>query len=141
MSNNIQWKESKLNYDELNRLSYQKIAQKEAGLNSVYNGQLAKARIGNGKKAKESGQLLKAAKKGGEAMRDSGKLAELRALPRKLPYTTTQIYSISKETKEKIKYKSQQEAARILNLPVGNINKVLTGERKSVGGYYFEYKN
>lgn len=141
MSNNIEWKKSKIDYDKLNELTYKKIAQKEAGLNSVYSGQLAKARIGNGKKAKESGQLLKAAIKGGEAVRDNGKLAEIRALPKKLPYTTTEIISINKETKKKLKYKSQHDAARILNLPVGNINKVLTGERKSVGGYYFEYKN
>lgn len=102
--------------------------------------QLSAARKGNGNKAKESGQLLKAAIKGGESVRDSGKLAKIRELPKKLPYTTTEIYSISKQTKTKIKYKSQHEASRILNVPVGNINKVLTGERKSVGGYYFEYK-
>jgi hypothetical protein len=140
MAKKIEWGNIPMKGEEYASLTIKQIAQKEAGLESYKSGQLAKVRKGNGIKAKESGQLLKAAIKGGESMRDSGKLDIIRALPKKLPYTTTEIYSINKETKNKIKYKSQHDASRILNLPIGNINKVLTGERKSVGGYYFEYK-
>lgn len=51
MTNKIQWKESKINYDELNKLTHHKLIQ-----------------IENGKLAKESGQLLEAAINGGKAV-------------------------------------------------------------------------
>ncbi len=53
MTNKIQWKESKINYDELNKLSHAQLM-----------------RIQNGKLAKESGQLLKAAVNGGKSVVD-----------------------------------------------------------------------
>ena len=37
-------------------------------------------------------------------------------------------------------YVSQGEASRVLNVPQANIWKVLVKQRKTAGGYYFEYK-
>ena len=41
-------------------------------------------------------------------------------------------------TNEEYIFESQNEAARQLNIHQANINKILKGERKTAGGYYFE---
>jgi hypothetical protein len=132
--------------NNLDKYSIKYLSQKEAGLESTKNGQLAKARKGNGIKAKESGQLALASKKGGESMRDSGKLAEIRALPKDLPYTTTPIIATNKKTGEETEFESQHDAARKLSkkgykVYVNNINHCLAGKRNSSGGFTFRYKN
>ena len=43
------------------------------------------------------------------------------------------------KTGEKIYFKGQQEASRILGIQQANIWKVLNGQRPSTCGYYFEY--
>lgn len=43
------------------------------------------------------------------------------------------------KTGEKIYFKGQQEASRILDIQQANIWKVLNGQRPSTCGYYFEY--
>lgn len=49
------------------------------------------------------------------------------------------ILAINIKTGEKIYFRGQSEAARILKLQQSNIWKVLNGERQSTCGYYFEY--
>lgn len=41
-------------------------------------------------------------------------------------------------TREKTNFRSQNEASRKLGIPQANIHKVVRGERRSAGGYYFK---
>lgn len=49
------------------------------------------------------------------------------------------IKAVNLQTGEERLFKGQQEAARILGIQQANIWKVLNGERRQAGGYYFEY--
>jgi hypothetical protein len=90
--------------------------------------------------AKQSGRLAKICVNGGLSVVKSGKLAYARSFIKNLPSTTTKIIAINLKTNEEIEFYSQHEASRALKLPVGNINKTLTGERKRAGQYKFIYK-
>jgi hypothetical protein len=86
VSNNIKWKESKINYDELSKLTHQQLM-----------------RIENGILAKESGQLRKAAINGGKAVIDKlNKKNKKTNHWRKLGDTKIGV-ARDKETKKKIK--------------------------------------
>lgn len=49
------------------------------------------------------------------------------------------ILAINLETDEEYEFRGQQEASRILKIQQSNIWKVLNGERRQAGGFYFEY--
>lgn len=49
------------------------------------------------------------------------------------------IWAVNLSTGEKKYFKGQGVASRILNIAQANIWKVLNGQRKQAGGYYFEY--
>lgn len=51
----------------------------------------------------------------------------------------TPVNVFDKQGNLKYKFESQGETARSLNIPQANIWKVLNKERKTAGGYYFEY--
>lgn len=49
------------------------------------------------------------------------------------------IKAVNLSTREELYFRGQQEASRVLNIQQANIWKVLNGERRSAGNYYFEY--
>ena len=49
------------------------------------------------------------------------------------------IIAVNLTTGERLKFKGQTEAARVLGIHQANIWKVLNGERPRAQGYYFEY--
>lgn len=51
------------------------------------------------------------------------------------------IYAINLETQEAYRFQSQREADRSLGVDYRNINTVLTGKRKTAGGYWFVKDN
>lgn len=53
----------------------------------------------------------------------------------------TPIYQLDKNDNIIKEFISQREAAKELNLNQGNINMVLSGLRKTTGGFKFKYKN
>ena len=55
--------------------------------------------------------------------------------------TRTPICAINLQTGDRFEFRGQGEAERILNIPQANIWKVLNKQRRSAGGYYFEYLN
>lgn len=51
----------------------------------------------------------------------------------------TPVKAINADTGEIDIFESQSHASEVLNIPQANIWKVLNGERRKAGGYYFEY--
>lgn len=51
------------------------------------------------------------------------------------------IIAVNLKTGEKLFFRGQSEAARILNIQQANIWKVLTGKRRQTCGYTFEYRD
>ena len=49
------------------------------------------------------------------------------------------VLAVNLETGEETEFRSQTDAGRELGIQQANIWKVLNGERRSAGGYYFEY--
>lgn len=49
------------------------------------------------------------------------------------------LMAVNLETGEETEFRSQTDAGRELGIQQANIWKVLNGERRSAGGYYFEY--
>lgn len=52
----------------------------------------------------------------------------------------TPIVAINLATNEAVHFRGQGEAARFLGIPQSNIWKVLSGERKHAGGYFFAFE-
>ena len=76
------------------------------------------------------------AKRNGRTSKCSDEIRDRVAQSQRKPIIATNI-----KTCEKIFFRGQNEASRILQIQQSNIWKVLNGKRKSTCGYYFEYVN
>ena len=126
--------------EEINKIldEYQKTRQDN--FSDAQLSQLSERQTKAGIAAKKSGHLAKICVDGGLATVKSGQLAYARSCVKNLPSNTTVIIAVNVKTQEEIEYTSQHHASRELNLPVGNINKILKGLRKKAGNFSFKYK-
>ena len=49
------------------------------------------------------------------------------------------VVAVNLKTGEEMRFRSQTEAGRFLNIPQANVWKVLNGQRPHAKGFYFEY--
>lgn len=145
MSNKIEWKNSKIDYDKLSELTHDILSKKINGLNAALN-------VNNkqGQKNAENGHMKEIQKigcsiggkktglsKSKEYLKEIGKLGnEVNAQK-----YGERIIGTNLITGECWEYISKHEAARDTNVPTCTIRKILNGlQPKTKTGWTFDYK-
>jgi hypothetical protein len=147
---NIEWKKSKIDYDELNKLDTQRLARIDSiNQNRTLESQSKGGKIG-GKKNYENGtglfsmseeELLKARKKGAmmQSLEDKSKGGKIGGKLRK--DKGKKIFMIDKNTNQILQeFITIVSAARYLNKRENKIRDVLSNRRKSAYGYLWRFK-
>lgn len=85
----------------------------------------------------------KAGKVGGRKTAISGHLTKIRKKYKqhRIDKVSIPVFQCDKDGNIIKEFKSQQEAAKILNLNTPNINAALKGKQKTCGGFIWKYKN
>jgi hypothetical protein len=142
--NKIEWKKSKINYDDLNYLKHKSLTSRENGLYAatIINKKQGKknAKSGHMKEIQKIGATM-GGKVGGVVTRDSGKLLEHSKLGNEANQQKhgKRIIGTNLITGESWEYISNHEAERDTKVPTCTIRKILRGEQpKTKSGWTFK---